>query len=274
MQKLLEQLIICVNYAEMLESDIEEIVRETRTFFVEKGFSISTGIHKNINVQLNDPQAYEEVVNSNIDTLKKYVFSKKNVTINVTKVSLDICVIASVEYQGAKIYQEYISYIYNEFTKRFSGIIDISRIGIRKINSLFIRNIDSIEEYFNKNIFNCFSAKMSLPGSSGTINVAGGNLNIRYDDHKVNLNTEIQVGEAREIVDGIVNNFNVYRIILDIDAYWDKEVGELVEKIEDKLNSLSELTTNIYNVCLNENFKQNLEKDIAAKDKNIFGGIK
>ena len=274
MQKLLEQLIICVNYAGLLDSDIQEIVKVTREFFVNKGFNVNEGIHKNISVHLNDPKNFEEVVSSNTDVLKKYVFNRKYVDINLTKSSLDICVMASGQYEGAKTYQEYISYIYNEMVERFKGIIAVSRIGIRKINSLFIRNINEIEKYFVNDIFNCCATKSVISSDDGIINMSGSNITIKYDNFKVNLNTEIQMREAKEILDGNTKSFNVYRIVLDIDAYRDKEVGKLEEKIEDILEFLSNTVTNIYNACLTKEFRTKLNSETADDDKNIFGGIK
>lgn len=274
MQKLIEQLIICVNYVGLLDADIQEIVKVTRDYFVAKDFSINEGFHNNISIHLNDPRHFEETVSSNTDVLKKYVYKRKQVEINLTKSSLDICVMASVEYEGARTYQEYISYIYNELVSRFEGIIAVSRIGVRKINSLFICDIDKIEKYFIKDIFNCYTIKNIISNNRGIINVTGSNITIKYGDYKVNLNTEIQVGEAKEVLEGKTKSFNVYRIVLDIDAYRDKEVGKLEEKIENILGFLSDEVTRIYNICLNEEFKLKLLNGTANEDSNIFGGIK
>lgn len=274
MQKLLEQFIICINYSGMLDSDIQEIIKETRSYFVEKGFSISTGIANLNGIELNDPREILGNADLNQNLLTKYVFNRKHVDINLTKISLDISVKARLEYEGSKTYEQYIIYIYHTLIHKFEGIIDVSRIGIRKINSLFIRDINLLSNYFKPEIINCFSIKNMLFKTNGLISMAANNTTFKLDDSKINLNSEVQIGEAQEIINETINSFSVYRIILDIDVYWDQEVGELGNNIQGKLNSLSTLATKIYNTCLNEAFRYSLNNNLANTDSNIFGGLK
>lgn len=273
MQKLLEQLVICINYSGLLESDVEEIVRDTRGYFLEHGFTIKEGVHKNINVQLNDPEQIKNPIVSNTEVLRKYVYNRGSIDITVTKSAIDIHVAAGREYEGFDIYKEYLTSIVAVLESKFDGIVHISRIGIRKFNSLFIKNIEKIEEYFNKKVFNCVAANGALGQESGEILFSRSNLTVVNKKNKVNLATEIQAGEAQEINDGAEEKFNVYRIILDIDGYWDEEI-EQYSSIDQKLTELNEAVTNIYHQCLNENFKNKLLQDPPIEDENIFGGVK
>lgn len=273
MQRLLEQLIICINFTGMLESDVEEVVKETRTHFIAQGFRIREGFHKNINVEINDPEKIEGSIPSTTDVIKKYVYNFQNIDINFTKTSIDISVMAGVDYQGFEVYKQYISYIINKITSKFADIVTITRVGVRKINSLFLKDISVVKNYFNQKVFSCVDVNESLSSEGGKILLSGTHLTICNDNHKINLATEMQVGEAQEAVDGISNTLEVYRLILDIDAYWDSEI-EAFSDINEKLSELSNTVTNVYQKCLNTEFNSKLFSGIANTDDNIFGGVK
>ena len=261
MQRLLEQLVICINFTGLLEGDVEEIVRETRSSFVQSGFKIGEGTHKNINFELIDPEKVSDNIPSTTEVLKKYVYSCNNIDITFTKNSLDIVVAAGNEYLGFEVYKDYIMIIINQIIEKFQNIVEIVRIGIRKINSLYIKDIETVKSYFNDNIFNCVDVKNIVGDDGGKILISGTNLTMCGTEHKINLATEVQIGEAQEIVDGMSRILEVFRLIVDIDAYWDVEVVPYSD-INDKLINLNSVVTSVYHKCLNSDFNEKLNQNL------------
>ncbi len=273
MQKLIEKLIITINYSGIFDSDIEEIVKATRYDFKKEGFFISEGFHKNINGQLNDPEVFEVSASSKNDVIKKYVFEKEGISINITNSSIDIVVDAAIEYKGFEIYKKYVLRIINEMITKFNKLFVIERMGIRKINSLFIRDIQYIDKYFLPSVFVCKKMNLLVSNDKGDILLSESRITISDNCYKVNVITETQIGDAQENIDGIGSIFKVYRLILDIDAYWDQELEMFVD-FERKLEELNKKVTNIYISCLNADFQARMKNDSAHEDQNIFGGIK
>ncbi len=270
---MLEQLIVCFNYDGLLDSDIEEVIKKTRKYFVEKGFTLNRGIHKNVNVQLQDPGKVVEPLASTVREIEKYVFEKGNIIINITKNSLDLSVSAGLGYDGFDIYKQYIMHIYNDIISLFSDIVSIQRIGVRKINSLFIRDINTVNNYFVSNLINCNLTKGVVSGEYNQIAIAKNHLTLFSDCNKVNIVTEVQTGEAQEIKEASIKTFNVSRIILDIDAYWDNELNNIKCK-EITVDYLNKIVTETYYNSLNQDFRDKLKNNNIADDNNIFGGVK
>ncbi len=273
MQNLLEQLIVCINYSGLLDSDIEDIVKTTRDFFRREGFSIGEGMHKNVNVQLNDPFALEDEINSSIESMRRFSFELNNVHIGITRESIEMTIAAGIEYQGFEAYNRYISCMISVIYEKYGQIITITRMGIRKINSLFIKNLNSIGNYFDEHIFNCNAVKGIIAEADETTLLSNMHFTMYNSSRKVNFATEIQIGEGQELSDDGIRPIEVYRTILDIDVYWDLELAEY-DSVYDKLVDMNGTATRIYENCLNPEFKERLRTDLADQDSNIFGGIK
>ena len=144
MQRLLDQLSIEIKYNTLLESDIEGIVRNSRIYFINEGFSVNEKSIKNINVELNDPVLEENAVKSNIEESKGFLFLKNNISITITKKMINILINATQEYEGFDKYKDYMIHLLDNAPVELKDILNIERIEIRKINSLYIYDIEKI----------------------------------------------------------------------------------------------------------------------------------
>ena len=182
-------------------------------------------------------------------------------------------VTAGIDYKGFEKYKEYLVYIVNKMEEDFKSIINITRIGVRKINGLFIKDMKLVSNYFKNEIVNCIGVKGVVSTDSGDVFMSTSHHTIFNTQYKVNIATETQIGEAKEMINNSIHSFNVHRIMLDIDVYWDKEVEEYAD-VSNKLSSLNDKATDIYLNCLNDEFKNSLLNDNVINDTNIFGGVK
>ena len=275
MKRLLDQLIVIIRYEGLLQSDIDEVVAKTKDYFRQEKFNISEGTHKNVDVLLDKPVQDDNTLKTNTEVIKKYLYIKDNFQMAFTKNAIEMTVDAGLEYKEFEYYKKYATYIINAINERFSNILRYVRIGVRKINSLFVRDINKIGEYFKNDIFNCSKVNELLAKETETMFTSRMFYSKGDIYHKINLNTEVIIGEAREKIkdsEERYNIINVYRIILDSDAFWDLEL-EPFDDVSDKLTRLSNYSTDMYRRCLNEEFYKKLS-DNSELDDNIFGGVK
>lgn len=256
MHRLLEQMIVCVNFQGLLEDDIKNVVKKTRELFVNDGFNIQEEYR---------PTPDQKVV-------KLYTYEKENTQIILTKDSLEVVVNAMEKYEGFEVYKKYVTRILDNLNGVAGNMSTIVRIGVRKINMMFLRNVDIINNYFISDIFNVSKTNLALGDNGGKIITSGSRVSLASDTHKANIITDIQIGEGKIVSDGKEEHTDLYRTILDIDAYWDTSLP-LYKNVGDELSMLSKRTTEIYHDCLNEEFNVAL-MDEKVNDENIVGGIK
>ena len=256
MHRLLEHMIVCVNLQSLLEDDVKKIVKDTRKFFVDEGFKIQEEYR---------PTPDQKVV-------KLFTYAKDNVTIIVTKDAIEMSVNAMEKYEGFDTYKTYVTNLLNAIEKDVDDVDSIIRVGVRKINTLFVKDTDLIGKYFDESIFNVSKMNVALGENGGKVLTSGTRLSLVNDTNKLNVITDIQLGEGKMVKDGHEENIDIYRIVLDLDAYWDKSLIPY-ESVESKLNELSRKATDIYTDCLDSNFVAML-LDGKINDDNIIGGIK
>ena len=271
MQRLLDQLSIEIKYNTLLESDIEGIVRNSRIYFINEGFSVNEKSIKNINVELNDPVREETALNSNIEESKGYLFLKNNISITITKKMINILINATQEYEGFDKYKDYMIHLLDNAPVELKDILNIERIEIRKINSLYIYDIEKIGEYFLETLFNSIIVKNILQ-IEGNVVFSKSTQTIIGKLLKMNIATEIQVGETQQIKNDKIEAIPVYRLILDIESYWDSELDQYSE-LKKEMEELNSAISNCYQKCLTETFYERLEQETIC-DENIFGGVK
>ena len=148
MKRLLDQLIVVIRYEGLLQSDIDEVVGKTKDYFRQEKFNISEGTHKNVDVLINEPVQNDNSLKTNTEVIKKYLFIKDNLQMVFTKNAIEMTVDAGLEYENFQYYKKYATYIIDAINERFSDIIRYERIGVRKINSLFVRDIKKNRKLF------------------------------------------------------------------------------------------------------------------------------
>lgn len=257
MRRLLDQLVVGISYNELLDKDIDKIMKNEREFFIKKGFSVKENFMPNPDRSVS----------------KRYVFSKDNIIINVTKRGIDVDVMAVEKYDGFESYKEYIAHIAEKIQKKCDDSTDIFRIGVRKINRIIIKDIEKAHDYFNSDLVNYASVNALLGENGGAVVEGGNHLSIANEKHKVNLITDTQIGNVKEVSDGVERTFNAYMLALDIDVYCDKS-NKGFKNIGNKLSELNDVASNIYLNCLTSEFKTKLETETDFNDGNIVGGIK
>lgn len=272
MQQLLDKLIVSIRYEGLLESDIDDIVRTTRDFYIDERFTIREGTHKNIGVKLHDPESIDGRILSETEVVKKYIYTLDNIEIIISKNSFDLVVLAAENYRGFKFYCKYIEYFMQEIENRYNNIVNITRVGVRKINNIYIRDIKKLGNYFKREIFNCCDINNIIGNEDDIFLLSGIKHSIVGKGYKTNIITESQLGDVTLEENGEKQIIDIYRNILDIDVYWDMQVDSY-DRIESKLSQLNELVTTTYFTCLNDQFKDKLRNDSVEIDDNLVGGV-
>lgn len=195
----------------------------------------------------------EELKEKVSNAIAEYVID--NIRINATR-----------EYEGFDKYKDYMSHLFDNAPQELKDVLNIERIEIRKINSLYIYNIDKIGDYFMEQLFNPVVVK-NLLQVDGKVVFSKSTQTIIENSFKMNVATETQ-----QIQNNKIKTIPVYRLVLDIESYWDKELDEYSD-LKSKMVELNSVISKCYQNCLTEVFREKLEKE-STDDDNIFGGVK
>lgn len=136
---------------------------------------------------------------------------------------------------------------------------------------MYIYDIEKIGEYFLETLFNSIIVKNILQ-IEGNVVFSKSTQTIIGKLLKMNIATEIQVGETQQIKNDKIEAIPVYRLILDIESYWDSELDQYSE-LKKEMEELNSAISNCYQKCLTETFYERLEQETIC-DENIFGGVK
>ncbi len=259
---LVKRLIIRFDYDMLMYEDLEKILKVVRTSFVRKGFDLLFQKRKNVEYTID---AKEDSLKSTKSETKVYSFRKDNVVININNDDVDIAVDTSKNFSGSDCYLEYIDKIWEAFKKLNADnvIANIKRLGIRKTNILFLKEMSKLNEYFSCKLFNQQSI-LSKYADNNSLLLSNSLITYTINNDKINLVTNIEKGKTRK-------DQTAYRVVLDIDSYNNHE-GEGVD-LPKTFKRLNDNTFRIYEKSLTNNFKERLVKKVFEEDDCLVGGV-
>lgn len=254
----LRQTIIRLDYDMLFEKDIQKFIEQIYPYLIQKNYKMNSNTMSNFNVNINMDELNN--VTNNVDTNIENFTSFKNKDGSIVIDIVKEATIMTIEYNKFEKFEEF-SGIFNEIIKILKNIrigFSFNRIGIRKINVLFIKNIDKINNYIEEETFS-FTKKINNRKTDFIIKNTVESFII--DSYKVNKNVTISKGtficENQKEQEG-------YQIMLDIDIYDDEMINNNIN-IEKMNNELFEL----YKNSLKYEFLNNLKTE-NYQDKEII----
>ncbi len=227
----LKQIIFRLDFEGLLEKDVEECVFELRQKFYGAGFTHMNRRTENqadiqIKIDLNVSSENEYSVNSVNEGVVYNFSSDVNEEIELSKNFFTLTIDADKEY---KTFDKYISLLSDsiEIIKSSSPYFRALRMGLRKINICFLKELDLTSSFFSKAAFNVEELRHQFSDFDCT----GSNMVTLFvnDGYCINYVRNIQKG-AMQQEDGTQDT--VYQIALDIDVYResDKELKPVLSE--------------------------------------------
>lgn len=208
---------------------------------------------REIDFGLNDPDAIETklvVPIKELNEIKTYKFSS-------VEYSTDIFI--NKYYTTMKIGTAYYKK-FDFYNKLFANIVKIIRedneyikflrTGLRKINAILLKDVDSINSLFEEYFFCNINRKLSLK-SVFTRNESVDNFYVdKYDFNLIRAVNEVEYEDE-----------NAYQVVLDIDGYTkDSDLLNKMDEENELLSALYQINEYIFNV-----FKDNLKKEFLEE---------
>jgi len=272
----LKKVIIRLDYTGVLDSDLEETVKNIKDFLFSCGFvNLKEGYINEIDFDIKDPELIETQLAIPINELKKnksYIFSTENSqqTVQITKfyalISVDF-----EKYIKFEVFQEIFSKMV-KIIKENNKFLRMLRLGLRKINSCILLDLMRLNDYFDEKYFNNIVKNLNFDGFN--INI----MNSRTID-SFTINNR-NVNYIRYITQGVLNNNDeqkeAYQVVLDIDVYIrDKDRLKMIFDNEENLNTelvnINTLLFELYIHALKDDFIQQLIH--TGVDENIILGV-
>lgn len=248
----LKQTIIRFDYDYLFPNQIEEIMEKLDSFFGTQNFTIEKRTKNDFQVNLNiDIEDNNEVnINNNQEEYSTFVNNEENVLVEITK---NYAAITSINYKYVLFdrLNEIITKVVTTI-KEVRSYIEIKSTGLRKINSLLIKDISKINDYFEKNM---------VSFSNFEINYFKKVENYDKKDLNISVNFDIQ--------SGLLNNKDkMYQVLYDIDVVkHEVDTNEISEGI---LKNMNDIEFEVYKDGLTEKFLSKLINNEVNSEEVIF----
>lgn len=248
-------------------NNLPTILSNLDDYMKELKYSFNTTDIRNVNINIEDPETLltQEMIKSNINTTVNYEYVSEN---GSEKFVLNeyFLIFEKYKFDNYKNIDEYLKVI-QEIIKviiKEEKEIKVSRIGIRKMNQLFIGNLNVLNNYINDQRF----PKPDEEDVVDEYNIVQKNLG---EEDSSNVMLSLKKGKGSI---GTIQDKDMYRIVWDIDCYYrNTEKNKIKEKIEELNDKLFEK----YNKIITSELKQILNNEhITNEDlykKEIYGGI-
>lgn len=248
-------------------NNLPTILSNLDDYMKELKYSFNTTDIRNVNINIEDPETLltQEMIKSNINTTVNYEYVSEN---GSEKFVLNEYFLIFEKYkfdnyknidEYLKVLQEIIKVIIKEEKE-----IKVSRIGIRKMNQLFIGNLNVLNNYINDQRF----PKPDEEDVVDEYNIVQKNLG---EEDSSNVMLSLKKGKGSI---GTIQDKDMYRIVWDIDCYYrnteknkiKEKIGELNDKLFEKYNKI--ITSELKQILNNEHITN---EDLYKKE--IYGGI-
>ena len=253
----LRQTIIRLDYDMLFDRDIKEYVEKIYPYLIDKEYKMNTNTMSNYNVNVNMDEL-NNITNVNTNTENYFSFKNdiKDITVDITK---DVTTL-TIEYNKYEKFED-IAEVFNETVKLLAKIrkgFSFNRIGLRKVNMFFIKDIEKINDYLEKDTF---SLTNYINDSKINLEIKNIVETFEIQNYKVNKNVTVSKGV---FVDENRKEQEAYQIMLDIDIYND-EMKENSANIID----MNKIIFDIYKDSFKYEFLDNLKKE-NYKDEVIL----
>ena len=256
----LKTTILRLDYDYLFEEDIEQIVKNLNSFLIKKNYRMNSRTLAQFSIgfdmkKLNKDESPLDYNKNSKEEFASFINKENNGVVDITRNFATM----TINYTENKKFEEIIE-VFDEVKKQIANVregIALSRIGIRKTNMYFLKNIQNLNKYFEETLFS-FNNLIS----NNDLIIKQQLESFSYDNFKVNQNSEIQIGTY--VDKEKQNEEKIYRILLDIDIY-----DDILENNEISLERMNSDIFEIYKSNLKEKFLEQLKKE-NYKNEELF----
>jgi len=273
---LVKQIIFRLDFDGIMESDAERIASDLRDTIYEAGYPEMDKRQENqidvqIKMELNGSDNNNLAI-SNTNNSIVYVFkNEEKEVIEINKSFLTFTINIAEKYTSFDKYMDLIAQIVYAI-KSGSKYFKPSRVGLRKINICFLKDIKTISNYFSTGTFDI---KELVEHFKGQDVVASNTLSLLINDpYKINYIRNVQKGIVQ---DEQGEQETVYQLVVDIDAFMDATTDIIaaltdVEGIKGAVRGINEAVFEMFIKSLTDDFVDRIKK-VAFEDENLDGVI-
>ncbi len=244
--------------------NLSKVLDKLDAFSKKYNFKFRTNDVKSVNISIDDPETLltQEMIKANIDETQNYEYVSQNEKEKFV-VNEYFLIFEKSGFDGYTKIDEYINLLIEMFNIIISveKDIKISRIGIRKMNHLFVNDISKISEY----------VQYVLPTEDYETIDEYSIMQKNLSTVSSNINFTLKKGKH------IKNNQDegvMYRLIWDIDCY--TRTAEII-KVCDTIKELNAELFARYNRVITDELRKILcEENLTEEElisKKIYGGI-
>jgi len=256
----LKQIILRLDFQGVLQTEMENVLLQVKPFLKEKKFNrYEQKVNNEIDINFNSGifQSENPIKEVRNIVIHSFVNEDKGYTIDLS--TNYVCLkVNTVKYVSFEEYSDTFLGIVNIY-KSMIDFFTVKRLGLRKINFCFFKDINNINKYFEKRYFDCFDL---FEGTN--LFVSEKKANFGYKECKVNLLTYIEQGQ--------LGSEKVYKTTLDSDIYVDD--SKAIEKRVFDKNGMSDLNDTLFSIyvdTLTDEFVTLLSDEETEWSNEIMG---
>lgn len=257
----LKNIIVRFDYTGISEVELDSIIAKVKPIFKNDGYNkLKEEYLTEMDFRLQDPESIETdgLPVKEIRKKRAYVFINDEKGIEC-KLSTQFTFV-SIQSQKYISFSEYSKTLMNVITtlKNEVEFLNCIRFGIRKVNQCIIKDIYSINQYFDTKFFQIYG-------------LDSGNTPKLFENKDCFVTGKYNVNLTRMVIMGEYDDEVAYQVVLDSDIYITKS-----EDINELFNGDTEITTMneklfaLYKEALTETFIEKLGKEDYS-DSNIIG---
>lgn len=257
----LKNIIVRFDYTGISEVELDSIIAKVKPIFKTDGYNkLKEEYLTEMDFQLQDPESIEMdgLPIKEIRKKRAYVFINDEKGIEC-KLSTQFTFV-SIQSQKYISFSEYSKTLTNVITtlKNEVEFLNCIRFGIRKVNQCIIKDIYSLNKYFDTKFFQIYGLdKGNTPKLFESKDC--------YEDGKYNINL------TRMVIRGEYDDEVAYQVVLDSDIYITKieDINELFNG-DTEIIAMNEKLFELYKAAVTETFIEELGKE-DYRDSNIIG---
>jgi uncharacterized protein (TIGR04255 family) len=256
------KIILRCDYSGVLESDMDEamseITKSLSGYF--NGFIEKRGVQTEINPNDVKSSGSEIATIKDLEEIKTYNFSSNKYDMVLTISKKYVWIMPNTaQYIDFSIYSVCLLKVIR-ILKKHAIYMAITRIGLRKINQLFFKNIDVLHNYFEPNVMSPYQCPKSR--------------NISYEVKDILQVDRYQLTFSRSVRNGRLNNDEVFQVVVDTDINTKNQetISNLIEN-DHNIYDMNEILFDQYKSSITQSFLVNLT-DQSFEDDNIQNGLK
>ncbi len=254
----LRQTIIRIDHDMLFDKDIQNYIESIYPYLIENGYKMNSNTMSNYNVNINMEELNNiaNSINTNTENYTSFKNEMKDIIIDITKEAT----ILTISYNKYETFEE-IYRVFSQLVEVLSKIrvgFSFNRIGLRKINVFFIKNIQNINNYLEETAFCLTNFINNKPINFEVKNIIE---TFKIEEYKVNKNVTAAKGV---FLDENKQEKEAYQVMLDIDIYND----EMRDNTENIMN-MNDIVFEIYKDSLKYKFLEDLKNE-NYRDEEIL----